>query len=93
MTKNPTEEAEDKYRRLKKAPKKAIASAMTDEAVTKINELDRNPNNVFRYVRKMKIESTDFVGGRCMQGNGGTLYLDEKGRAKLWKAHMSKIMN
>ena len=28
-----------------------------------------------------------------MQGNDGTFYLDEKDRAKLWKAHMSKIMN
>ena len=28
-----------------------------------------------------------------MQGNDRTLYLNEKDRAKLWKAHMSKIMN
>ena len=28
-----------------------------------------------------------------MQGNEGTLYLKEKDRAKLWIAHMSKIMN
>ena len=41
----------------------------------------------------MKIESTDVVGGRCMRGNDGTPYLDENDRAKLWKAHMSKIMN
>ena len=41
----------------------------------------------------MKIESTDVVGGRCMRGNDGTLCLNEKDRAKLMKAHMSKIMN
>ena len=40
----------------------------------------------------MKIESTDVVGGRCMRGNYGTLHVNEKDRAKLWKAHMSKIM-
>ena len=28
-----------------------------------------------------------------MRGNDGTLYLDEGDRAKLWTAHMSKIMN
>ena len=28
-----------------------------------------------------------------MRGYDGTLYLSEKDRAKLWKAHMSKIMN
>ena len=41
----------------------------------------------------MQIGSMDVVGGRCMQGNDGTLYLIEKDRAKIWKAHMSKIMN
>ena len=41
----------------------------------------------------MKIESTDVVGGMCMRGNEGTLYLNIKDRAKLWKAHESKIMN
>ena len=30
----------------------------------------------------MMIESTDVVGGRCMQGNDGTLYLNEKDIAK-----------
>ena len=36
----------------------------------------------------MKIESTDVVGVRCMRGNDGTLYLNEKDRAKLLKAHI-----
>ena len=58
--------------------------------VRKINELGINPNKVFRIVRKMKMDSTDVVGGSCMRGNDGTLYLDEKDRAKLWKAHMEK---
>ena len=58
MTKN-------EYRRLKKAAKIAVAIAMK-EAVRRINELVRNLNNVFRLVRKMKIESTDAVEGRGM---------------------------
>ena len=41
----------------------------------------------------MKIEATDVVGGRCMRENDETLYLNEKDRAKLLKAHMSKNMN
>ena len=28
-----------------------------------------------------------------MQGNDGTIYLNEKDRAELWKAHISKTMN
>ena len=66
---------------------------MKEEAVRKINEIGRNPNNVFRLVKKMMLESTDVVGGRCMKGSDETLYLNEKDKAKLWKAHMSKIMN
>ena len=42
---------------------------MKEEAIKNINEIGRNINNVFRLVRDMKIESTDVVGGRCMQGN------------------------
>ena len=55
------------YRRSKKAAKKAVVRAMKEEAIRKITELGRNPNNVFRIVRKIKIESTDVVGGMCMQ--------------------------
>ena len=40
----------------------------------------------------MKIESTD-VARRCMRENDGILNLNEKDRARHWKAHMSNIMN
>ena len=66
MTNNPTEETQNEYRRLNKATKKAVARAMKEEAMKKINEIGRNTNNVLTLVRKMKIESTDVVGGRCM---------------------------
>ena len=56
---------------------KAIARAMKEEAVRKINELGRNPNNVLRLVRETKMESTHVVGGRCMPGNDGTLNPNE----------------
>ena len=77
---------------MKKAAKKAVGRAVKEEAVRKINELGRNPNNVLRLIRKMNMERTDVVGGKCMRGNDGTLYLNEKNRAKIWKAHMSKLM-
>ena len=83
MKKNPTNETKNEYRRMKKAAKKPVARAMKEEALRKINEQSRNPNNVFRLVREMKIDSTDVVGGRCMRGNDKTLYLNEKGREKL----------
>ena len=79
--KNSTEETQNEYRRLKKAAKKAVAGAMKEEAVRKINEIGRNCNNVFRLIRKMKVESTDIVGGRCMEQNSGNTYVksDEGG--------------
>ena len=83
MTKNHTEETKNVYRRLKKAVMKAVSRAMKEEAVRKSNELSINPNNVFRLVRKMNIERTDVVGGRCMQENDGTHYLNDKDRAKI----------
>ena len=83
MTKNLTKETKNKYRRSKKAAKKAVARAMKKEAVRKSNELCINPNNVLRLVRKMKIESTDVVKGTRTQENDGTFYLNEKDRAKL----------
>ena len=76
---------------MKKAVKKAVARAMKEEAVRRINELGRNPNNVFKLVKKMKIESTDVVSGRCNRGNDGTLHLSEKYKGKLWKEHMKKL--
>ena len=64
--KNAIDQTKNEYKRLKKAAKKAVAKAMKEEAVRKINELGRNPNNAFRLFRKIKIERTDVVGGRCM---------------------------
>ena len=37
------------------------------------------------------MESTDVVGVMCMRGHDETFYLNEKDRAKFWKAYMSKI--
>ena len=52
-----------------------MVRAMKKDAVRKISGLGRNPINVFRPLGKMKIESTDIFGGRCMRGNDDTLYL------------------
>ena len=66
---------------------------MKEDALKKINELGRNPNNVLRVVGKMNIESIDFDGGMCMRGNIKTHYLNEKDRGKFCREHIKKIMN
>ena len=48
---------------------------MKEEAVININGIGRN-SNVFKLIGKMKIESTDVVGGRWMRENDGTLHLN-----------------
>ena len=65
IKKNPTEETKNECKRLKKTVWKAVARAMKEETVRRINKLGRNPN-VFRLVRKIEIESSD-VGGRYMR--------------------------
>ena len=93
MEENLTEETKSEYRNFKKAANKAFARAMKEESVRKINELGRNPNNIFRLVKKINMHSTDVFGGRCMRENDGALYLNEKERITFWKGHMPKYMN
>ena len=42
------------------------------------NELGMNRNNVFGLVRRVKIESIDFIEGMFMRGNDGSLYFHDK---------------
>ena len=58
------------------------------EAVRKISVSCRNPNNVFRLVKKMKIKNADVIEGRCMRENDGTFHLNVKDTEKFWKAHV-----
>ena len=52
--------------RKKKAAKKAVAGAMKEETVKKIDS-GRNPNNVLRFVRKMKKVLILLEGGVCKE--------------------------
>ena len=52
MTKNPNDETKNEYGRLIKVAKKTVVKAMKEEAVRKVNELGRKPNNVLRFVKK-----------------------------------------
>ena len=41
----------------------------------------------------MKKDGKDVEGGRCMTESKGRLSFSEKGRGKVWKGHMERIMN
>ena len=88
-----TKKNKNQYWRLRQAAKEAVARDMKEDAQKKINQLGRNPSNVFRVVRKMKIEKTDLVGGKCERGSVRTHYIIEKDTAKLCKELIKKIMN
>ena len=93
MCKNRTEENKARYVRMRNRAKRAVAKAMKEEAVQELKELDKSPNEVFKFVKSMKKDGKDVEGGRCMRGSDGRLSFSEKDRGRVWKEHMEKIMN
>ena len=51
------------------------------------------PNGMCRLVRRLKIDSKEVDGGRCMRGSDGMLCYSEMVRGKVWKDYMERIMN
>ena len=93
LCKNRTEENKVRYVRMRNRAKRVVAKAMKEEAVQELKELDKSPNEVFKFVKSMKKDGKDVEGGRCMRGSDGRLSFSERDRGKVWKEHMEKIMN
>lgn len=93
MRKNRTEENKARYVRMRNRAKRAVVKAMKEETVQELKELDKSPNEVFKFVKSMKKDGKDVEGGRCMRGSDGRLSFSEKDRGRVWKEHMEKIMN
>ena len=66
---------------------------MRIEANQELNNLDQNSNSVFYFLRRIKKEGKDVEGGRCLRGRDGRLGFIEEDRAKIWKEHITMIMN
>ena len=77
----------------KKRDEKVIAIAIKQEAEEEINVLCTKPNDVFKFVKFMRKEGRDIVGGGCMKDRDGRLVVSEKNGGKLWKEYVEKIMN
>ena len=90
---NKSAENKNKYRKARNETKKVIAKAMRQKAEEEMNVLCTKPNDVFKFVKFMRKEVRDINGGGCMKNKDGRLVVPEKGRGKLWKEHMEKIMN
>ena len=48
---------------------------------------------MFRLVKRLKTDSKEVEGGRCMRGSDGKLCFSEKERGKVWKDYMERITN
>ena len=64
----PSEQNKTQYKHLKNQMIKIVDRAMRIEANQELNDLYQNSNSVFYYLRKMKKETKDLEGGRCLKG-------------------------
>ena len=48
---------------------------------------------MLRPLMRLKTDSKEGEGGRCMRGSDGRLCFSEKERGKVWKDYMEGIMN
>ena len=48
---------------------------------------------MFRLVNRLKTDSKEVEGGRCMRGSDGKLCFSEKERGDVWKIYVEGIMN
>ena len=93
MCKSGTEENKARYKNMKNRVKKVVAKAMKEAAEQELRELSEHPNKVFKLVKSMKKNGKDVEGGRCMRGSDERLNFSKKGRGRVWKGHMERIMN
>ena len=48
---------------------------------------------MFTLVKRLKADSKDVDGGRCMRESDGKLCFSEKESCNVWKDYMERIMN
>ena len=73
--------------------KKVVVRAVKNEAEKDIENLGRNPYNIFRFVKSLQKDGKVVENGQCMRYERGRLGLPAMDRKRIWKEHMEKIMN
>ena len=71
---------------------KAVPKAMR-EAGRGAYRMKNWPNGMFMLVKRLKTDSKDVDGGRCMGGSDVKLCFSERERCNVWKDYMERIMN
>ena len=87
MLQDPSEANKELYNDAKKAAKKEVAKAKSEESETFMLDLesDKTSRKVYRVAKQMKREKTDVIGVGCIRDNAGKLCFDEKERGEVWK--------
>ena len=70
---------------------KAVSKAMRQKAEEALTELNNCPNGMLRLEKRLKTDSKEVEGGRCMRGSDGKPCIREKERGKVWKNYMERI--
>ena len=66
----PAEENKTQYKRLSNQTRKIVARSMRMEANQELNDLYRNSNSAFYFLKRMKKKGKDVEGGRGLRGRG-----------------------
>ena len=93
MRRDGSDENVAKYKRLKNPTKRVVAKVMKREAEQKLTNLEKRPNEAYKFMKTLKREGKDVRGGRCMKGRDGKLRFSEEDRGKIWKEYMEDLMN
>ena len=87
--------SKDLYLEAKRATKSAIYYAKKSAQQAQFNDLNlaNKRNQVFRLARKMKAESEDVVGEKCVKGDDGRVASSVADKLAAWKNHYGDLLN
>ena len=54
---------------------------------------EKDCNKILRLAKKMKVDSTDIVGDKCVKDKNNNLVLGDKEKLRVWKAHNEQLLN
>ena len=93
MCRNSSEGNKRRYKGMKNKAKKAVLKEMRKKAEETLPILRNYSKVMFRLIKRLKIDSKEVKGGRCMRGSDGKLCFSEKQKGTFWKSYMERIMN
>ena len=69
-----------------------VARAKKDEAEKDIENFEKTPDNIFKFVKSMQKAEKDVKVGQCIRDERGRLDLSAMDRKRIWREQMTKII-